>query len=304
MKEQDLPELRLAGPAKKDQDKKKTKPLFIRLFGKAAPVLVMQAINKFTEPMMKVVGKGSEWLFCQNEGKDEKRKKGCLCNAEAPAVGPSGGKEGWLGCQKQIWDVKKDGDTYTLVKLREAPVYYKDYITDSDDGKKTLDSFTSEGCSVVETDPDAPKKTVGNLCNVIKNVNATSKRRRNLRKHGTGLKPDTEAMVKILRPQFPEDKLTIHNIDFLEAGLEGIIPAGKKVLFVGNLPYAVGSAILQRILEYPDFRAAILMFQKEVCQRIVAQPDTKHYGLLALSAQSRSHGRFFAGCGQIWHDLY
>jgi|GEM_PF-4565033 len=175
--------------------------------------LPMQAINKFTEPMMKVVGKGSEWLFCQNEGKDEKRKKGCLCNAEAPAVGPSGGKEGWLGCQKQIWDVKKDGDTYTLVKLREAPVYYKDYITDSDDGKKTLDSFTSEGCSVVETDPDAPKKTVGNLCNVIKNVNATSKRRRNLRKHGTGLKPDTEAMLSSYLKNYGDAMRIMRRID-------------------------------------------------------------------------------------------
>jgi len=115
--------------------------------------------------------------------------------------------------------------------------------------------------------------------------------------HVTAMEIDPD-MVKILRPQFPEDKLTIHNIDFLEAGLEGIIPAGKKVLFVGNLPYAVGSAILQRILEYPDFRAAILMFQKEVCQRIVAQPDTKHYGLLALSAQSRSHAEFIIDVGK------
>jgi len=53
MKEQDLPELRLAGPAKKDQDKKKTKPLFIRLFGKAAPVLVMVAVVVLSLHIMK-----------------------------------------------------------------------------------------------------------------------------------------------------------------------------------------------------------------------------------------------------------
>jgi len=55
---------------------------------------------------------------------------------------------------------------------------------------------------------------------------------------------------------------------------------------VANLPYESGTAILMRLLES---RAAIerivVMLQKEVCERIVAQAGDSNYGLLALHSQ-------------------
>lgn len=59
-----------------------------------------------------------------------------------------------------------------------------------------------------------------------------------------------------------------------------------------NLPYNVGTELLVRWLtppQWPPFWDSLtLMFQREVAQRIVAQPGTKAYGRLALLAQWRA----------------
>jgi len=60
---------------------------------------------------------------------------------------------------------------------------------------------------------------------------------------------------------------------------------------VANLPYNVGTELLVRWLTPPDWPpvwdSLTLMFQKEVAQRIVAQPGGKAYGRLAILAQWR-----------------
>ena len=62
-----------------------------------------------------------------------------------------------------------------------------------------------------------------------------------------------------------------------------------------NLPYNVGTELLVRWLTpptWPPFWTSLtLMFQREVAQRIVAQPGSKAYGRLALLAQWRSDPR-------------
>lgn len=63
------------------------------------------------------------------------------------------------------------------------------------------------------------------------------------------------------------------------------------IRIVSNLPYNVGTELLTRWLsppEWPPFwQSLTLMFQKEVAQRIVAQPRTKAYGRLSILAQWR-----------------
>ena len=63
------------------------------------------------------------------------------------------------------------------------------------------------------------------------------------------------------------------------------------VRIVSNLPYNVGTELLTRWLtplEWPPFwQSLTLLFQKEVAQRIVAQPRTKAYGRLSILAQWR-----------------
>jgi 16S rRNA (adenine1518-N6/adenine1519-N6)-dimethyltransferase len=62
-----------------------------------------------------------------------------------------------------------------------------------------------------------------------------------------------------------------------------------------NLPYNVGTELLVRWLTPPSWppfwQSLTLMFQKEVAERIVAQPGGKAYGRLAVLAQWRSDAR-------------
>jgi len=59
-----------------------------------------------------------------------------------------------------------------------------------------------------------------------------------------------------------------------------------------NLPYNVGTALLVKWLtatEWPPFwQSLTLMFQREVAERIVAKPDSEHYGRLSVLAQWRA----------------
>lgn len=62
-----------------------------------------------------------------------------------------------------------------------------------------------------------------------------------------------------------------------------------------NLPYNVGTELLVRWLAPPSWppfwQSLTLMFQREVAERIVAQPGSKTYGRLAVLAQWRSDAR-------------
>lgn len=76
-------------------------------------------------------------------------------------------------------------------------------------------------------------------------------------------------------------------MDFDEAAaLAGL--GWERAQIVANLPYNVGTPLLIKWLKAQGgWRGDMsLMFQKEVAQRIVAQPGTAHYGRLAVLAQS------------------
>ena len=70
--------------------------------------------------------------------------------------------------------------------------------------------------------------------------------------------------------------------------------AGEGAHVVANLPYNVGTALLLKWLGGnwpPWWRSLTLMFQKEVAERIVAQPGNDAYGRLSVAAQWRSRPR-------------
>ena len=61
-------------------------------------------------------------------------------------------------------------------------------------------------------------------------------------------------------------------------------PEPAKV--VGNLPYFITSDILLRLFEYRRyFDTLVLMVQREVADRLAAQPGKREYGLLSATAQ-------------------
>jgi 16S rRNA (adenine1518-N6/adenine1519-N6)-dimethyltransferase len=67
------------------------------------------------------------------------------------------------------------------------------------------------------------------------------------------------------------------------------------VRIVSNLPYNVGTELLTRWLDVPDWppfwQSLTLMFQREVAERIVAKPGSKAYGRLSILAQWRCEAR-------------
>jgi len=61
---------------------------------------------------------------------------------------------------------------------------------------------------------------------------------------------------------------------------------------VGNIPYYITTPIIFRLLEVgEDLRSMTLLVQKEVAERIVAEPGTKTYGVLSIMVQLRMQPR-------------
>lgn len=80
--------------------------------------------------------------------------------------------------------------------------------------------------------------------------------------------------------------LTVIHADFLDFDLRELGAGPWRV--AGNLPYAVASAILRKVLEWSEWSTAALMFQKEVALRIAAEPGGADFGLLSLATALRA----------------
>lgn len=92
-----------------------------------------------------------------------------------------------------------------------------------------------------------------------------------------------------LSDAFP-GKLRIVEGDALSIPLQDMLPDGGHI--VSNLPYNVGSALLVEWLTAetwpPVLKSLTLMFQREVADRIVAQPGSSAFGRLSILSQWRS----------------
>jgi 16S rRNA (adenine1518-N6/adenine1519-N6)-dimethyltransferase len=98
-------------------------------------------------------------------------------------------------------------------------------------------------------------------------------------------------LLEDLADAAPPGALTLMFGDALAAD-EATLAAGEPAHVVSNLPYNVGTPLLIKWLTGPWTPAALtLMFQKEVAQRIAAQPGTGAYGRLAVIAQATCEAR-------------
>ena len=69
-------------------------------------------------------------------------------------------------------------------------------------------------------------------------------------------------------------------------GRPGMEIKPQPVKVVGNLPYYITSDILLRLFEYQKyFESIVIMVQKEVADRIAAEPGGSEYGVLSATAQ-------------------
>ena len=82
----------------------------------------------------------------------------------------------------------------------------------------------------------------------------------------------------------PHANVTLHLADALELDLAALTPAPTKV--VANLPYGIAAtALLRTIDELPGLTTWVAMVQREVGERLAAEPGTAAYGLPSVLAQ-------------------
>ena len=92
-------------------------------------------------------------------------------------------------------------------------------------------------------------------------------------------------LAATLRNRFPPEQVSVHEGDALEFDFAAL-PAPLRV--VGNLPYNVSTPILFRIAALEGrIRDCTFLLQKEVVDRMVADPATPDYGRLSVMLQYR-----------------
>ena len=89
-------------------------------------------------------------------------------------------------------------------------------------------------------------------------------------------------------------RLDIIAADALHFDAQAHLPGGRARI-IANLPYSIATALLISWLSAepwpPWYDSAVLMFQREVAERVVAAPGSKSYGRLSVFVQWRAEPR-------------
>ncbi len=81
--------------------------------------------------------------------------------------------------------------------------------------------------------------------------------------------------------------ISVVNTDFLKYELPD-----KPFKIVANLPYNVGTAIVQKFLPNKNFVSGVIMLQKDVIARLLSKEGTKDYGYISLFRQYYADAEF------------
>src|SRR5271163_4855733 len=98
---------------------------------------------------------------------------------------------------------------------------------------------------------------------------------------------DPTLAAQLRRQYQPNENVEVREQDILATSLSGLVHTpGEKLTVVGNLPYYVTSPILLHLFDHHQaFNRAVIMVQREVADRVAAQPGTRDYGLLTATTQ-------------------
>ena len=99
--------------------------------------------------------------------------------------------------------------------------------------------------------------------------------------------------LKILILKFSHNNiLKLYNDDILNINIEKLIK--EDTIIFGNLPYNISSQILVKFLKFkvwpPKFNDLILMFQKELADKITGKYLSTNYGRLSIISNYRLKG--------------
>ncbi len=95
-------------------------------------------------------------------------------------------------------------------------------------------------------------------------------------------------LVALLKKMFSADRLQIHSGDALQFDFGSLCTGERRLRVVGNLPYNISSPLLFHLAQYaPQVIDQHFMLQKEVVERMVAEPGSRDYGRLSVMLQWR-----------------
>ena len=145
----------------------------------------------------------------------------------------------------------------------------QNFLTDQNILKKIVGVTKIEKKSVLEVGPGTGNLTSSILKNNPKNFFLIEK---------------DESLISLLDREF-KDKVKIINDDILRIDEKTI--SNEKLIVFGNLPYNISTEILSKwILNLDEnefwFDCLILMFQKEVADRIISKSNSNKYGRLSI----------------------
>ncbi len=162
---------------------------------------------------------------------------------------------------------KKILDRYDARPLKR---YGQSFLVDKNIMSRIVESADiGPGDRVVEIGPGVGLMT-GILADRVKEVIAVEIDRR---------------MVEILQDEMAgRTNVTIVNRDILAYDFSAAVSSsGEKVHVVGNIPYNISSQILFRMIDFRRYiEAAVLMFQRELAERILAGPGSPRYGSISV----------------------
>ena len=106
-------------------------------------------------------------------------------------------------------------------------------------------------------------------------------------RHLTVIERDHRAIPALqLIADAADNRLTIIEGDALDVDYDQIAETGIPARIIANLPYNIATPLLTKWLSDPHWpswwQSLTLMFQREVAERIAAQPGTKAYGRLSV----------------------
>ena len=112
-------------------------------------------------------------------------------------------------------------------------------------------------------------------------------------RHVVAVERDARCVAALREIEFAAPgKLTVIEGDALSLDLAAIAETHGRMKVVANLPYNVATPLLIGWLKRIElFDGLVLMFQKEVADRLVAKPGSRIYGRLSVAAQWRCTAR-------------
>jgi len=107
---------------------------------------------------------------------------------------------------------------------------------------------------------------------------------------------DRDLAARLPRTLAGQGALIVHEGDALKFDFSTLATGPASLRVIGNLPYNISTPLIFHLLEQADLIADMhFMLQKEVVERMCAEPGTSDYGRLTVMLQYRCQSDFLFG---------